>query len=82
MSEEKGMTPEEWEEEVKEKLVSYIENFVGIAKDCNMATKYFHPVIEKYETHEEVDDTKVNGVEMRILFSFVEDINTKDINFD
>jgi hypothetical protein len=82
MSEEKGMTPEEWEEEVKEKLVSYIENFVGIAKDCNMATKYFHPVIEKYETHEEVDDTKVNGVEMRILFSFIEDINTKDINFD
>lgn len=82
MSEEKGITPEEWEEEVKEKLVSYIENFVGIAKDCNMATKYFHPVIEKYETHEEIDDTKVNGVEMRILFSFVEDINTKDINFD
>lgn len=82
MVEENGMTPDQWEEEVKEKLVSYIENFVGIAKDCNMATKYFHPVVEKYETHEEVDNTKVNGVEMRILFSFVDSIDTKNIDFD
>lgn len=77
----KEVTPEEWEVEVKTKLNEYIDNMLSIAKDCNMATKYFHPVKEVFETHTEVDKTKIDGAELRIVFNFVEVVDKDKFNF-
>lgn len=78
---EKAMTPEEWEAEVKEKLNEFISNLLSVSKDCNMATKYYHPAKEVYETHTEYDESKVNGVELRIVLNFVEDLTVDKMDF-
>lgn len=83
MTEEKkdGMTPEEWEAEVKARLNEYIDNMLAIAKDCNMGTKYLHPVKDVYETHIDYDESKIDGAELRIVFNFVEAIDKDKFNF-
>lgn len=82
MSDEvKEYTPEEWETEVKEKLLEYIDNMLKVAQDCNMGTRYFHPVKEVFETHTEYDKSKINGAEIRVVFKFVEDLDKDIINF-
>lgn len=81
MGEETSMTPEKWEELVKASIMDYIESFVGIAKDCNMGTRYFHPVKEQFESHAEFDETKIDGVELRIVFNFVGPVDPEKVNF-
>ena len=79
--EEKKATYDKWELEVKDKLNEFIDNLLSVSKECNMATKYFHPVAEVYETHTEYDNSKVNGAELRIVFNFVQDLDKDKMNF-
>lgn len=83
MSEEvkEGMTPEQWEADVKERLNEYIDNMLAIAKDCNMGTKYLHPVKDVFETHVDYDTSKIDGAELRIVFNFVEAIDKENFKF-
>jgi len=81
MTDKKEFTPEEWEAEVKVKLNEFIDNLLSVSKDCNMATKYFHPTINVFETHTEYDKTKVAGAELRIVFNFIEDFDPEGMTF-
>jgi len=81
MDGKKELTPDEWEIEVKTKLNEFIDNFISVSKECNMATKYFHPVKEVYETHTEYDNSKTDGVELRVVFNFVDGIDISAIKF-
>lgn len=80
-NEEKNITPEEWEQEVKERINEYLTNLLSIAENCNMATKYFYAPKEVFESHIEYDNSKVKGAELKIVFNFVEDIDIDKINF-
>lgn len=77
----KEFTPEEWEIEVKARLNEFIDNFLSISKECNMATKYFHPEKEVFETHIEYDESKTNGAELRVVFNFVGDFDLSSMDF-
>ncbi len=79
--EKKGLSPEEWEVEVKARLNEYIDNMLAIAKDCNMATKYLYAVKDEFETHVEFDETKISGAELRIVFNFVADLDKEGMTF-
>jgi len=79
--EEKDLTPEKWEAEVKERIDEYLSSLLSIAKDCNMGTKYFHPPKEIFESHTEYDTSKIRGAELKIVFNFVEDFDSEKINF-
>ena len=82
MTEEiKGLTPEEWEAEVKVRLNEYIDNMLSVAKDCNMATKYLYAVKNQFEGHTEFDETKISGAELRIVFNFVTTIDKDKMTF-
>ncbi len=81
MDEEKSISPEQWDEEVKAKLDEFISNFLSVAKDCNMGTKYEYPIKDVFDTHIEYDQTKVKAAELRIVFNFVGDLPIKDITF-
>lgn len=70
-----------WETEVKEKLNEYIDNMLAVSKDCNMQTKYFHPVKEIFEDHTEYDETKICGAELKIIVTFVDNIDKSKIVF-
>jgi len=76
-----NLTPEQWENEVKEKLQEFISNLLSVSKECNMATKYAYPIKEVYESYTDYDETKVKSAELRIVFNFVEDLPVKDISF-
>lgn len=67
---DKKMTPEEWEASVKESVMEYLDHFLDISKTCNMGTLYTHPIKVEYETHTELDQDKVSGVELRVVFDF------------
>jgi len=77
----KEVTPEEWEVDVRAKLNEYIDNMLAVAKDCNMATKYYHPIKEEFETHLEFDEAQIVGAELRIVFRFVEAIDKDKFTF-
>jgi hypothetical protein len=79
--EDKKMTPEEWEASVKESVVNYVDAFLKMSKSCNMGTLYYHPVKEEYETHTELDQGKIAGVELRIVFDFDEIFDKDKITF-
>jgi len=81
MEDKKELAPEEWEGEVKARLNEFIDNFLSVSKECNMATKYFYPERERFETHIEYDKSKTNGVELRVVFNFVEDLDLSSMNF-
>jgi len=81
LKEKEIITPEVWEQDVKAKLNEYIDTLLSMAKDCNMATKYFHPVKDVFETHTDYDTTLLAGAELRIVFNFVENIKKDSINF-
>ena len=81
MEEEKRITPEEWEQEVKVRINEIINSMLKVTKDCNMGTRYFHPIKDRYETHVDYDTTKINGAELRIVFNFVEPIEKDSVNF-
>lgn len=70
-----------WESEVRERLNEYINNMLVVASDCNMATKYFYAVKDKFETHTEFDKTKITGAELRIVFNFTTELEKDKINF-
>lgn len=74
-------TSKEWELAVKEKLNEFIDNMLSVSKECNMATRYFRPVKESFETHREYDETKVGSAELRIVFNFVEPIDPSTLTF-
>jgi hypothetical protein len=76
-----GLSPEEWDVEVKARLNEYIDNMLTVAADCNMATKYYHPEVEVFETHTEYDETKIAGAELRIVFRFVDAIDKDKFTF-
>jgi len=78
---ESNLTPEQWENEVKEKLQEFISNLLSVSKECNMATKYSYPIKEVYETHTEYDETKLKSAELRIVFNFIEELPVKDMVF-
>lgn len=78
---EKRMTPEEWEASVKKSVMEYVESFLSISKSCNMGTLYYHPVKERYEDHEELDQNKIAGVELRIVFDFDNIVDKDKITF-
>ena len=79
--EKKELTPEQWENEVKEKLQEFISNLLSVSKECNMATKYSYPIKEVYETHIDYDENKIKAAELRIVFNFIDDLPVKDIAF-
>lgn len=79
--EKKGLTPEEWEAEVKARLNEYVDNMLAVAKDCNMATKYLYAVKDEFETHTDFDETKISGAELRIVFNFVTDLDKEGMTF-
>lgn len=81
MSEEKTMTPEDWETSVKQNIIEYIDSFLSISKGCNMGTMYSHPVVTEFETHTEYDTNKINGAELRIVFDFVGPVDKDKMNF-
>ncbi len=81
VEDKKELTPEEWEVEVKTRLNEFIDNFLSVSKECNMATKYFHPEKEVFETHIEYDNSKTNGAELRVVFNFVEDFDLSAMEF-
>ncbi len=81
MSEDKAVTPEQWEIEVKAKIEEFVSNMLSVSKECNMATKYEHPIVEQFETHTEYDNTKIKAAELRIVFNFVEELQVNDITF-
>ncbi len=74
---DKKMSPEEWEVSVKKSVMEYVDSFLSMSKSCNMGTLYYHPIKERYETHEELDQNKIAGVELRIVFDF-ENVFDKD----
>lgn len=69
-----------WEEDVQTKLTEFITNMLSVSGNCNMATVYRKKVKEVYETHTEYDGDMVEGAELRIVFDFVEPIDTKKVN--
>lgn len=81
MEKEKTMTPTEWEIEVKKRLNEYIDNMLSVAKDCNMATKYFYAPKEVYETHTDFDKSKIDGAELRIIFNFADSVDATKVEF-
>jgi len=81
MKDKKEVTAHEWEVEVKAKLDEFINNFLSVSKECNMATKYFYPELEVFETHTEYDKSKTNGAELRIVFNFVDNVDLSSMNF-
>jgi hypothetical protein len=81
MEDNKELTPEEWEIEVKDRLNEFIDNFLSVSKECNMATKYFYSKKEVFETHTEYDKSKTNGVELKVVFNFVEELDLSSMNF-
>ena len=72
--------PKTWEEDIVSKLSEFINNMISVSDNCNMATVYHKKVKEKYETHTEYDQNLVVGAELRIVFDFVEPIDTKKVN--
>lgn len=77
MSEDVAKT---WEEDVVNKLSEFINNMVSVSSNCNMATIYRKQVKEEYETHTVYDEDMVVGAELRIVFDFVEPIDTRKVN--
>lgn len=70
-----------WEEEVKTKLNEFIDNMLLVSKECNMATKYFRPVVEEFEGVTTYDEQKISSAELRIVFNFVAPLEQDKIKF-
>jgi len=78
--EKKDYTPEEWEQDVKDKITEFVSNMLSVSKECNMGTRYFKEVKEQFEDHTDYDQDKVNGAELRIVFNFVEPLDLNKVN--
>ena len=74
VEEKKEYTPEEWEQEVKDRISEIVSEMLSISTDCNMGTKYFKVIKEQFEDHVEYDQNTVSGAEIRIVFNFVEPV--------
>lgn len=72
--ETKELTREEmaarWEGYVRSEVNALLDVYLPASKYGNVGIKYAHPVRTKYETHEEVDETKAVGVSITLVFTF------------
>ena len=80
VEDKKEYTPEEWEQEVRDKIYEFVSNMLLVSKECNMATRYFKEIKEQFETHTEYKQDKAVGAELRIVFNFVEPIDLSKVN--
>lgn len=78
---DKKMTPKEWEASVRDSVMEYVDSFLSISKSCNMGTLYHHPIKVEYETHKELDQDKIAGVELRIVFDFEDTVDKDKVTF-
>jgi hypothetical protein len=72
---------EQWELSVKERVNEYLDNLLSVAKECNMGTRYFNPIKEVYESYTVYNEDLTNGAELRIVFTFADNLKLKEMKF-
>lgn len=68
----------EWEKYVRTEINSYLDTFLPETETGNIGIKYSHPVKARYETGPVYDENKICGVEIRVVFNFMEDLPVLD----
>ena len=74
MSEDKELKGTSWEEYARNEVNALLDMFLPDTDAGNIGIKYNHPIKARYETHTEYDEDKVNGVEIRVVFKFSNDL--------
>lgn len=78
--EEKELTEEEraikWMNYVGDEVNALLAIFLPISKEGVIGMKYKPVIVETLETGPVYDDTKAEGVEIRLIFNFEEEITT------
>lgn len=75
MSDEKQKQDVSWDEYVRSEIKAILDAYLPETETGNIGIKYSHPIRETYETHTEYDEDKISGVEIRLVFKFIEAID-------